>query len=178
MPASGWKAIVATSGDLRYPDRMIDTRNGAARLLDFVPGCTMPSAPLCELTGDTTKAHAGRWASGLECRVAEAWVLPAADLSCGQCRMLVGQRLGLQWLAGPVTRFVAEYPQAECDLYPGDLTVIALVVWRDIAGFAPEATEHMLAQDYEWLRREANRDDWGGSILKKAIAALDEARGS
>jgi hypothetical protein len=90
--------------------------------------------------------------------------------------MLVGQRLGLQWLAKPVTRFVIEYPQAECDLYSGDLTVIALVVWRDLANFTPEATHRMLAQDYEWLRREASEDDWDKSILKQAVAALDEVR--
>lgn len=108
--------------------------------------------------------------------MAEAWVLPTANLSCGQCRMLVGQRLGLQWLAGPVTRFVVEYPQAECDLYSGDLTVVALVVWRDLATFEPEATHRMLAQDYEWLRREANEEIWDGSILKQAVAVLDDAR--
>lgn len=90
--------------------------------------------------------------------------------------MLVGQRLGLQWLAAPVTRFVIEYPQAECDLYPGDLTVIALVVWRDLATFAPEATRQMLAQQYEWLRQQANEENWDGSILKQAVVALDKSR--
>jgi hypothetical protein len=155
---------------------MINTKNGSARLLDFVSDCTMPSASLCELTGDPAKANAGRGASGLERRVAKAWVLPAASLSCAQCRMLVGQRLGLQWLARPIMNFVIRYPKAECDLFPGDLTAIALVVLRDIAKFAPEETDHLMAQDFEWLRREASEDDWGGSILKKAIAALDEAR--
>ncbi|KQN82396.1 hypothetical protein ASE90_12105 [Sphingomonas sp. Leaf67] len=91
--------------------------------------------------------------------------------------MLVGQRLGLRWLARPVTIFVKRHPLAECDLYSGDLTVIALVVWRDLATYAPNATRRMLAQDYEWLRREADDDRWAGSILKQAVVALDDASG-
>ena len=83
----------------------------------------------------------------------------------------------MQWLARPVTTFVERYPRAECDLYPGDLTVIALVVWRDLATYAPDATRRMLAQDYGWLRREADDDEWAGSILKQAVVALDDASG-
>lgn len=89
--------------------------------------------------------------------------------------MLVGQRFGLQWLARPVVTFATRYPQAECDLYPGDLTVNALVVWRDLAAFEPRATRIMLAGDYGWLRRKADEDPWAGSILKEAVVALDEA---
>ena len=152
---------------------MIDTKDGTARLLDFLPDQSMPSISLCELTGDTAKARTGIFPSGLERRVAEAWVAPVVDLTCGQCRLLVGQRLGLRWLAHPVTTFVVRYPQAECDLYAGDLTVISLVVWRDLAAVAPEATSLMLARDYGWLRREADEDQWSGSILKQAVAALD-----
>jgi hypothetical protein len=170
------EAAVATYREARYPIRMIDTKHGTARLLDFLSGQTMPSTSLCDLTGDRVKASVGALASGLERRVAEAWTLPAADLSCGQCRMLVGQRFGLQWLAQPVTTFVAMYPQAHCDLYPGDLTVISLVVWRDLATHAAEATRDMLSRDYDWLRREADEDEWAGSILKQAVAALDDAR--
>jgi len=154
---------------------MIDTRDGYERLLAFLPGRTLPQASLAELTGDAAKANAGRWPSGLARRIADAWTIPTADLTCGQCRMLVGQRLGLQWLADPVTRFVVDYPQAECDLYPGDMTVIALIVWRDLATYAQEGTRSMLAQDYEWLRREARQVDWHESIVKQAIAALDAA---
>lgn len=154
---------------------MIDTRAGTARLLDFVPDEKLPSASLCELTGDTVKANAGAFCSGLERRVADAWVLPASDLTCGQCRMLVGQRLGLRWIARPVMTFAISYPQAECDLYPGDLTVIALVVWRDLASFEPEVARLLLAGNYGWLRRAADEDKWAGSILKQAVSTLDSA---
>ena len=154
---------------------MIDTHGGTARLLDFVPDETLPITSLHELTGDTAKARGGVFSSELERRVADAWLRPAADLTCGQCRMLAGQRLGLQWLVHPLVTFAVRYPQAECDLYPGDLTVIALVIWRDLAIFAPDAAQLLLSQDYTWLRREADEDQWTGSILKKAVSALDGA---
>ncbi|MCW1401659.1 hypothetical protein OKA06_04720 [Novosphingobium sp. MW5] len=87
----------------------------------------------------------------------------------------MGQRLGLEWLARPVARFVIDHPQAECDLFAGDLTVAALIAWSDMVNSAPDETMLMIAQDYEWLRREAQEDPWEGSILKLAVAALDEA---
>jgi hypothetical protein len=154
---------------------MIDTKLGAARLLDFLPEGELPSESLLELTGDSSKFEVGRFPSGLERRIAEAWQSPMTDLSCGHCRMLVGQVLGIRWLARPVTAFVAKHPQAECDLYPGDLTVVALIAWRELSAFAPEEVRTMLAQDFDWLRRDAEQEEWEGSIIKEAIAALDEA---
>jgi hypothetical protein len=154
---------------------MIDTRDGTARLLDFLADETLPAVSLRELTADKSEASVGLFPSGLERRVADAWRIPARDLTCGQCRMLVGQRLGLNWLARPVATFAVRFPRAECDLYPGDLTAIALVVWRDLAAFAPEETRRLLAGNYEWLRREAEEDEWAGSILTQAVRALDDA---
>ncbi len=159
---------------------MIDTRNGTARLLDFLPDEALPAASLCELTGDGLTGDGGRasvgwFPSGLERRVAGAWHIPMSELTCGQTRMLVGQCLGLEWLARAVATFAVRYPRAACDLYPGDLTVNALVVWRDLAVFAPDETRRMLAGDYDWLRREAEEDQWAGSILKQAVRMLDGA---
>lgn len=171
----GWEADVALHRTARHTLPMIDTRDGTARLLDFLPEESLPSASLCDLTGDTAKAEVGDFWSGLERRIADAWIVPASDLTCGQCRMLVGQRLGLRWLARPVATFAMRYPQAECDLYPGDLTVIALVVWRDLVAFAPEETHLLLERDYGWLRREADEEKWARSILKQAVCALDGA---
>ncbi|WP_157105699.1 hypothetical protein [Sphingomonas sp. TDK1] len=154
---------------------MIDTYHGTARLLDFLPDVALPPVSLSDLTGDTSKGGIGASWSGLSRRVAEAWVGPARDLSCGQCRMLVGQRLGLRWLALPVATFAARYPQAECDLYPGDLTVSALLAWRDLVVFAPDATRVMLKCDFGWLRNQAQEDVSAGSILAHAVQALDGA---
>jgi hypothetical protein len=89
--------------------------------------------------------------------------------------MLVGQSVGLRWLARPVTTFTVKHPQAECDLYPGDMTVIARVAWRDLATYVPKATRLMLAATYDGLRREADEDQWAGSILKQAVSASNEA---
>jgi hypothetical protein len=89
--------------------------------------------------------------------------------------MLVGQKLGIRWLAGPVLAFVTKYPRAECDLFPGDLTVISIIEWRELAFHEPGATRAMLSQDYNWLRLEAELDDWDGSIVKRAVATLDAA---
>lgn len=154
---------------------MIDTHHGTIPLLDFLPDETLPRVSLYELTGDKTYARTGAFSSGLERRLADAWLVPARDLTCGQCRLLVGQGLGLQWLAHPVTTFSGHYPQAECDLYPGDLTVAALIVWRDLEAYAPKATAEMLAGDYSWLRQEADEDQWSSSILRQAVAALNSA---
>ncbi|HVH49644.1 MAG TPA: hypothetical protein VM760_07185 [Sphingomicrobium sp.] len=99
-----------------------------------------------------------------------------ADLTCAQCRMLVGQRLGLPWLAAPVATFVARYPQAECDLYPGDLTTAALIEWSEMARYAPSETAVMLASNFDWLRREADEEVGRHGIMKQAVAALDDAR--
>lgn len=154
---------------------MIDTRNGTTRILDFLPGETLPSTSLRDLTGDPVTGRVGLFRSGLERRVADAWCGPATDLTCAQCRMLVGQRLALRWLAHPVATFAVKYPEAECDLYPGDLTVAAIIAWRDLVAVAPEATCLMLAANYDWLRREADADRWADSILKQAVSALDAA---
>ena len=155
---------------------MIDTKNGKARLLEFVPDQTVPSASLLDLTGDRSKIVPPSEASGLQERVGEAWVLCLKDLTCGQCRVLVGQRFGLEWLAKPVAAFVTRFPKAECDLYPGDLSVASLIAWRDFVRYAPAEAEEMLATDFKWLVREAEEDEWEGSILKQAVAELRKAR--
>jgi hypothetical protein len=86
--------------------------------------------------------------------------------------MLVGQRFGLKWLAAPVATFVALYPQAECDLYPGDLSINALIVWREIFEHAPDEARSMLSADFSWIddniaadpkiafQRRQRRDCW------------------
>jgi hypothetical protein len=153
---------------------MIDTRFGEARLLDFLPDKELPAATLLELTGDASKADASQFPSGLVKRVAKAWVTPLTDLTCGQYRMLVGQRFGLQWLSAPAATFVARYPFAECDLYPGDLSVNALIAWRQLIAFAPEETREMIRADFAPLFEMADEEQ-PGSILLDAVAALEQA---
>ncbi|EXS70422.1 hypothetical protein [Sphingobium sp. Ant17] len=157
---------------------MIDTALGSAPLLDFLPRATLPDETLLELTGDKSKLRAlSRESSGLEDRVAVAWEQPLKTLSCGQCRMLVGQRLGLRWLAAPIAEFVALYPSAECDLYPGDLAVNALIAGKDILEYAPNEAAAMFAADFSWLDNEI-ADAPSDDLLRRARDRLIEGRKS
>lgn len=52
--------------------------------------------------------------------------MPFIAITYAQARVLVGQRFELEWVAASVAAFVALYPSAQCDLYPGDLTFNAL----------------------------------------------------
>lgn len=155
---------------------MIDTRNGAARLLDFLPDQELPNKSLAELTASKARKPSLFPVSSLQKRVERASIIPLSALDCGQCRMLVGQRFGLRWLARPVAVFVSRYPFAECDLYPGDLSVNALRAWRDFDMYAPKETALMIGTDFVALEKEASDDDDARSIVREAIAALTEAR--
>jgi hypothetical protein len=89
--------------------------------------------------------------------------------------MLVGQRFGLKWLAAPVATFVALYPQAECDLYPGDLSINALIVWREIFEHAPDEARSMLSADFSWIDDNIAADS-KDSLSAEAKAGLLEGR--
>jgi hypothetical protein len=157
---------------------MIDTALGAAPLLDFLPRATLPEETLLELTGDKSKLRASsRKSSGLEERVAVAWEQPLKTLSCRQFRMLVGQGFGLRWLAAPVAEFVALYPSAECDLYPGDLAINALIAGQDILEHAPNEAAAMFAADFSWLDNEI-ADAPTNDLLRRARDGLIEGRKS
>lgn len=155
---------------------MIDTHLGSARLLDFVADQSLPEATLLELSGDSSKV---RWSllakSGLAERVAIAWKQPLNQITCGQCRVLVGQRFGIRWLASAVSVFVKRFPYAQCDLYPGDLTVASLIAWNEFLDHAPSEAAQMFAADYGWIdgELEANPAD---DLLIKARAGLRDAR--
>ncbi len=151
---------------------MIDTRLGTARLLEFLPGVDLPQASLLSLTGDEDSADAGWFASGLEQRIAVAWKKPLQDITCGEVRMLAGQRMAVAWLAKAIALFVARYPDAECDLYPGDLTENALSAWRELHAHAPAETRTMLAADFAFLVEEAVQSE----LSRDALDALAVAR--
>jgi hypothetical protein len=135
----------------------------------------MPRQSLCELSGDTSLADPSQYPSGLVKRVAKAWVVPLAEITCAQVRVLVGQKFGLEWLARPVALFVAAHPQAECDLYPGDLTCGTLAAAGEMLQFAPAETRAMLATDFGWMDG-AFAFDADGTLLRETKALLTEAR--
>jgi len=157
---------------------MISTALGSAPLLGFLHQTTLLNETLLELTGDKSKLRRpSHERSGLEERVAVAWEQPLKTLSCGQCRMLVGQRFGLRWLAAPVAEFVALYPDAECDLYPGDLAVNALIAGKDMLEYAPTEAAAMFAADFLWLDREIANNP-SDDLLRRAKDGLIEGRRS
>ncbi|QDH73111.1 hypothetical protein [Brevundimonas sp. M20] len=153
----------------------IDTRNGEALFSSFVPDAALPSERLIDLITDRPLGRSGPSASGLEQRLDVASRTPLNALACGQVRMLVGQKIGLKWLARPVALFVAAHPMAECDLCPGDLTVNALRALDDLMIHAFEETRLMIAADFSVLegeRAEAGDD----ALLLDALGALGSAR--
>jgi hypothetical protein len=155
---------------------MIDTELGSAPLQKFLPDLSLPAETLLDLSGDQSKlGWSWFFKSGLEKRIIAAWQQPLNELTCGQCRMLVGQRFGLKWLAAPVSTFVALYPQAECDLYPGDLSINALIAWREIFGHAPDEARQMLSADFSWINEEIT-DFTESDLFMRAKAGLRDAR--
>lgn len=82
----------------------------------------------------------------------------------------------MKWLARPIAVFVSRYPFAECDLYPGDLSVNALRAWREFEMYAPKETALMIGTDFAALEKEASDDDYPQSIVREAVADLSEAR--
>ena len=135
----------------------------------------MPSQNLCELSGDASLADPSQYPSGLVKRVAKAWVAPLVDITCAQVRILVGQKFGLEWLARPVALFVAAHPQAECGLYPGDLTHATLSAAEEMLRNASVETRVMLATDFGWMAEAFSFDPEGG-LLRESQALLAKAR--
>lgn len=133
------------------------------------------SATLESLSGDRSLSDATMFPSGLMTRVARAWTTPLNRLTCAQVRVLVGQKFGLQWLATPVAVFLSRHPQAECDLYPGDLMCMALRAHAELLWFAPLETRALLGADFSWMAEEFAFDP-KGTLLRAATDDLTRAR--
>lgn len=141
---------------------------------DEVSGGSLPASSLLLLTGDQHLVSAPPGKSGLEARVAAAAVLPLNQLTCGQVRLLVGQQIGLRWLAKPVAAFCATHSLVQCDLFPGDLTVSALKAWKTLFEFAPAETRLMISADLNWIAEDVA--ETGDPFFKEALENLSAAR--
>lgn len=149
---------------------------GDCALSEFISDqLALSCATLESLSGDRSLARAGLFPSGLVRRVAKAWTTPLNQLTCAQARVLVGQKLGLQWLAAPVAVFLGGYPRAECDLYPGDLMCMALRAHAELLRFAPVETRTLLGADFGWMAEEFAFDP-DGALLREATDDLARAR--
>jgi len=137
-------------------------------------GGSLPSFTLLEVTGDRKLASIAPADVGLEGRVATAARVPLNELSCEQVRLLVSQKTGLEWLAESVARFCMLYPQAECDIFPGDLTINALLAWECLYKFAPTATTQFIGGDFTWLIDQASEGQ--DALLEEALRGLEAAK--
>lgn len=139
-----------------------------------VSGKILPSLSVLDLSRDPRLSEKAPFSSGLVERVAGAATVPLNDLTCAQVRLLVGQGVGLQWLAKPVASFCAQHPRGQCDIFPGDLTVNALRYWRIFLSLAPRETKVMISADLEWLADDvAETND---PLFKEALQGLNAAR--
>jgi len=136
----------------------------------------LPNTNLLALTGDASLAEP-TFKSGLTERIAKAWITPLPELTGKQVRVLVGQMLGLPWLAKPVAMFLHQHPRAECDLYPGDLMSAALRAHQHFSRFAPTEMQAVLSGDFGWMTEEFAFDR-DGLLLREAMDDLTSARGA
>jgi len=153
---------------------MLEDVNHADSNFQEVSGETLPASSILSLTGDQhlIGLHPGK--TGLEARVAAAAVLPLNQLTCGQVRLLVGQQIGLRWLAKPVAAFCAQHSQAQCDIFPGDLTINALRAWETFLEYAPNETRKMISADLSWLVDDVAETSDG--LFEEALQNLYAAR--
>lgn len=179
--ALGWKAdlfrgsISTGAGWTMKEQGISDEAVGELPLFGLLADATrFPTSSLLALSGDTSLSEPN-FRSGLTERIAEAWTTPLPELTGAQVRVLVGQKLGLRWLAAPVSSFLHQNPRAECDLYPGDLMCAALHAHDQFLLFAPREMRAVLSDDFEWMEEEFASDRDGG-MLREAMDDLKSAR--
>jgi hypothetical protein len=154
--------------DSRYSQSCAD------QVFDTLSGGWLPADSLADLASAGGLITAAPSAVGLEGRLAAAALTPFNRLTCAQVRLLVGQQLGLEWLSRPVALFCAAHPRAQCDIFPGDLTVNALRAWRALVGFAPAETKQLVSGDFQWLSEQLQEE--GDPLLREAVEGLRAAR--
>lgn len=106
-----------------------------------------------QLSGYPNKAPSSL-RSNVTLTVEKAWSLPIAELSCEHVRMLTSQKFGLQWIALPVAVFVSLHAKAEITFYPGDMTMMALKAFDEIAAASPEGAALIRNTDFSWMAEE------------------------
>ena len=119
------------------------------------------------------KSEPGPYATKLIERVERAWRTPFRELTCEQVRSLLGQQMGLDWLAEPILEFVERYPATAITNYPGEMGLLALRAAEKLFRFAPEKVITWLRGDFSWM------DEAFGSssgLRREAESALGTAR--
>ncbi len=137
----------------------------------FIPEIAVSdyTSSLAELSGFNEKLGPDDFQTSLTQAVEKAWETSICDLTCAQVRMLVGQKMGLEWIAEPVGQFIQNHPSADIDFYPGDLTLAALRAFDKIAAHSERAASLIRNADYSWIETEL---DFEPTLVGEALSLI------
>jgi hypothetical protein len=112
-------------------------------------------------------------------RASMASATPIDRLSCEQVRLLTSQKMGLEWLADPVTIFVREFPKACVTFFPGDLSLAALRAFPQLLEIAPYNARAIIRVGFGWMATETRVSDpaFAQEIEETIASAVSIARG-
>lgn len=142
------------------------------RFFDLVDLAGLP--PQGTLEGASgLKSDPGPYPTSLVERGETAWRTPFGDMTCEQVRLMVEQKMGLQWLGRPALVFAVRYPDALITNYPGEMALLCLKAADDLVQHAQPEFGAWVRGDFAWM------DDvfsWSRPMLREAKAALGRAR--
>ena len=151
---------------------MSDDYLGHRRFFDLVDLARLP--PQGTLEGASGfKSDPGPYETSLIKRGETAWRTPFADMTCEQVRLMVEQKMGLQWLGRPALAFALRYPEAEITNYPGEMALLCLEAVDDLAEHAQPEFSDWVRGDFGWME---DLFSWSRSELRRAKEALERAR--
>lgn len=142
------------------------------RFFDLVDLAGLPPQGTLEKASGL-KSDPGPYATSLIKCGESAWRTPFREMTCEQVRLMVEQKMGLQWLGRPALAFAARYPDALITNYPGEMALLCLMAADDLARHAQPEFGDWIQGDFGWM------DDlfsWSRSMRREAKAALDSAR--
>lgn len=132
-----------------------------------------PSVTLEQISG--LKGSAPPYATNMVQWAEEAWRTPFAELTCEQVRLLVSQKMGLEWLGKPAIGFARQHPDAIITNYPGEMVLLCLRAAPDLAEVAREEFVDWLSDDFGWMDRVYEWDE-EEDLVAQANMALAAAR--
>ena len=106
-------------------------------------------------------------------RFEQAWHTRYRELTCEQVRLLLGQKAGIERLAGPILEFVSRYPTAHITNYPGEMALLAMRAADAFLVHAPVAFRQWLEGDFAWMDEAFC---FSRSLRREADEALSAAR--
>lgn len=111
-------------------------------------------------------------------RCKAAWATPFETLSCEQMRLLIGQGLGVEWLASMAFELLRRRPLAEVTFYPGDLARSLLGEFQAALDSDPISARAFIDRgDFSWIDALLETDrQFGSDFGAETVELLAEAR--